>query len=385
MYPDFSYILHGLFGLPPDNVFAVIKTFGLFLGFAFAASAGLAYLELKRKESRGVLKGIEEDVLTYQPLTLKNILLQSLIQFILFSKLIYALQHGKEFIADPASVIFSSKGSYGPGMFVAGIAFLYSLFKMNRQTDHTAQYQRMLIKPHERIVDITTLAAIYGLIGSKLFSILENFESFAKDPIGEFFSGSGLTIYGGLILAFIMVYRYVQSKGMKPLHVMDAVAPALMIGYCVGRMGCHLSGDGDWGIVNEMVKPGWFIFPDSWWINHYPHNVLKEGLQLENCSWEYCKQLVPGVFPTPLYEVILAGLITGFLWILRVRIHRAGVLFFTYCLLNGLERFFIEFIRVNPRYHFFGFDLSQAQFIALGLVLTGIVGILYYWKKNIPN
>ncbi len=112
MYPDFSYILHGLFGLPPDNVFAVIKTFGLFLGFAFAASAGLAYLELKRKESRGVLKGIEEDVLTYQPLTLKNILLQSLIQFILFSKLIYALQHGKEFIADPASVIFSSKGSY---------------------------------------------------------------------------------------------------------------------------------------------------------------------------------------------------------------------------------------------------------------------------------
>lgn len=385
MYPDFSYILHGLLGIPPDNVFAVIKTFGLFLGLAFIASACLTYSELKRKTAKGILQGREEKVVVYQPLTLKDILLQTGIQFIIFAKLIYALQHGNAFIADPASIIFSTKGAYVPGLGVAFLYFLYYYFKLQKQTDHTVRYQTVMVKPQDRIFEITSVAAIYGLIGSKLFSIIENLDSFFKDPLGEFFSGSGLTIYGGLILAFIMVYRYVDQKGIRPLHVMDAVAPALMVGYCVGRMGCHLSGDGDWGIVNELAKPEWFVFPDSWWSNHYPHNVLKEGIQLENCSWNYCKQLFPGVFPTPLYEVIMAGIITLILWLLRLHIHRAGVLFFLYCTLNGVERFFIEFIRVNPRYHFLNVSLSQAQFIALGLVLTGLAGMIYFWKKNIPN
>ncbi|MBK8954213.1 MAG: prolipoprotein diacylglyceryl transferase [Saprospiraceae bacterium] len=385
MWPDLSYIIHSITGVPPDNVFAVVKTFGLFLGFAFIASAFLAYQELKRKETRGVLAGREEKIITYQPLQIQTILLQMAIQFIIFSKLAYILQHGTEFIKDPASIVFSLKATPLPGLIAALVYGVYLFIKKSKQTENEIKYQIAYIHPKDRIYDITTIAALYGIIGSKLFSILENFQSFIKDPIGEFFSGSGLTIYGGLILAFIMVFRYVSKKGMAPLHVMDAVAPALMIGYCVGRMGCHFSGDGDWGIVNEMTKPGWFIFPDSWWAYNYPHNVLKEGLRIEDCHWEYCYQLFPPVFPTPLYEVLLAGLITSVLWVLRTHIHRAGVLFFIYCLLNGIERFFIEFLRVNPRYRIFEFDLSQAQFIALALIATGIGGIVYFWKKNIPN
>ncbi|MBK8832882.1 MAG: prolipoprotein diacylglyceryl transferase [Saprospiraceae bacterium] len=118
--------------------------------------------------------------------------------------------------------------------------------------------------PHHRIGDITILAAISGIIGARLFSIIEseeNIKAFIKDPLDQLLSGSGLAIYGGLILAFITVYWYIYRKGMKPIHVMDAVAPALIMGYGVGRLGCQFSGDGDWGIVNTAPAPGWWFLP----------------------------------------------------------------------------------------------------------------------------
>ena len=230
------------------------------------------------------------------------------------------------------------------GLGLAVLTAGYWIYKMNQQKDKEIQRKDVFISPQSRLFDITGIAALTGIIGSKLFSILENLGDFFRDPIGTFFSGSGLTIYGGLILAFIIVFRYVKSKGLHPIHMMDAIAPTLMIGYCVGRMGCHISGDGDWGIVNEMAKPGWFLLPDSWWAFSYPHNVIEEGVKIEGCTWHYCTELIPKVFPTPLYESILALLITGILWFLRTRIPYAGVLFFIYALLNGIERFFILFM-----------------------------------------
>jgi prolipoprotein diacylglyceryl transferase len=385
MWPDLSYIFHSIFGSEPDNVFSIIKTFGFFLVLAFMASASLLYLEFKRKEAEGKIKGRLENIIIYKPLDWNEILIQSFINFILFFKLAYIFFHFAEFKSDPAAIVFSTKGHLPLGIiaFVISIAWLY--YNMNKQEDKEIKRKDVFVYPHQRIYDITLVAALYGILGSKLFSILENLGSFIKDPLGELFSGSGLTIYGGLILAFIMVYRYVDKKGIRPIHMMDVAAPCMMIGYCVGRMGCHFSGDGDWGIVNELSKPAWFIFPDSWWAYAYPHNVLNEGLAIEGCHWKYCHQLVPKVFPTALYEVLLAGLITLILWLLRTWIPRAGVLFFIYCILNGVERFFIEFIRVNPRYPFFSYNLSQAQIIALFLIATGITGAIIYWKKNIRD
>lgn len=385
MWPDLSYILHSIFGIEPDGAFSVIKTFGLFLGIAFLCSGYLCYLEIKRKEERGLFHGMMEEQIVYKPINWQDIFLQVFINFILAFKLAYIVSHFEDFKRDGAAVLFSAKGHVPAGLVVAIITLVVYVYKMNKQQDTEIKKVQVFVHPHQRIVDITIHAAIYGIIGSKLFSVLENFNSFLKDPIGEFFSGSGLTIYGGLILAFIMVTRYVSKKGMRPIHLMDAASPAVMIGYCVGRMGCHFSGDGDWGIVNELAKPDWFFLPDYWWSYGYPHNVLNEGIPIESCRWLYCSELSPKVFPTPLYEIFLAGFITALLWFLRLRIFRAGVLFFIYCILNGLERFFIEFIRVNPRYTLFSFELSQAQFIALGLILTGIIGTGYYWKKNIPN
>jgi phosphatidylglycerol:prolipoprotein diacylglycerol transferase len=385
MWPDFSYILHSLFGTEPDNAFSIIKTFGFFLVLAFISSARLLYLELLRKERQGKIKGRLEKVVEYKPIEWKEILIQSLINFIFFFKIGYIYFHFTEFKNDPAAVVFSTKGHFPIGLIAFVITAVWFYYKMTKQTSKETVWKEVIIPPHQRIFDITMVAALYGIIGSKLFSILENFGSFVKDPLGEIFSGSGLTIYGGLILAFVMVYRYVEKRGIHPIHMMDVAAPCMMIGYCVGRMGCHFSGDGDWGIVNELSKPGWFIFPDSWWAYSYPHNVLNEGVPIEGCTWRYCKELSPKVFPTPLYEVILAGLITLILWLLRNVIQRAGVMFFLYCSLNGIERFFIEFIRVNPRYKVLNMNFSQAQFIAIVLIITGIIGMIVFWKKNIRD
>ncbi|MCC7027748.1 MAG: prolipoprotein diacylglyceryl transferase [Saprospiraceae bacterium] len=383
MYPDLSYILHALIGTQPDNAFSIIKSFGLFLGFSFLASGYLLYLELKRKEKSGQIVGRMENIIVYKPIDWQEIGIQTFVNFIFGFKLGLIVSDFAAFKTSPEKAIFSLDGNWFWGLGFAVLTAGYWIYKMNQQKDKEIQRKDVFISPQSRLFDITGIAALTGIIGSKLFSILENLGDFFRDPIGTFFSGSGLTIYGGLILAFIIVFRYVKSKGLHPIHMMDAIAPTLMIGYCVGRMGCHISGDGDWGIVNEMAKPGWFLLPDSWWAFSYPHNVIEEGVKIEGCTWHYCTELIPKVFPTPLYESILALLITGILWFLRTRIPYAGVLFFIYALLNGIERFFIEMIRVNPRYNILGMNPSMSQGIALLLIFTGIIGIVIFWRKKI--
>ena len=243
--------------------------------------------------------------------------------------------------------------------------------------------------PHQRIGDITILAAISGLVGARLFSIVEseeNIKAFIQDPLEQLLSGSGLAIYGGLILAFIVVYSYIKRKGMKPIHVMDAVAPALIMGYAVGRMGCQFSGDGDWGIVNAAAQPSWWIFPDWAWSYTYPHNVLNDGIQIEGCLWDYCRQLAEGVYPTPIYETFFSLIIFVILWVLRKRVRIAGMIFFLYVFLNGLERFFIEKIRTNPDITIFGIEATQAEYVAFLLMLIGVIGMVWvYLKRPVTN
>lgn len=232
--------------------------------------------------------------------------------------------------------------------------------------------------PHEKVGDITLVAAISGIIGAKLFAIFESAETiqaFFRDPINTLFSGSGLAIYGGLIVAFFAVTWYVRRLGIGILDICDATAPALIIGYGVGRMGCQLSGDGDWGIPAKMPKPDWFIFPDWLWSQKYPRNVLNEGELIPDCVGKYCHELSVGVYPTPLYEVAMALLIFAILWSLRKRLVVPGQIFFLYCIFNGVERFFIEKIRVNDKLHLFGMDVTQAEIISVLFILIGIIGL----------
>ena len=134
--------------------------------------------------------------------------------------------------------------------------------------------------------------------------------------------------------------------------------------YGIGRAGCHLSGDGDWGINNLAPKPEWMSFlPDWMWSYTFPHNVIHSGIQMEDCGakfWEpYCSQLANPVWPTAFYEVVMATLIFILLWKIRKKIKVAGTLFCIYLALNGIERFLIEKMRINTEYNILG-GITQA-------------------------
>ena len=229
---------------------------------------------------------------------------------------------------------------------------------------------------------MTMIAAVSGIIGAKLFHNLENIGEFMADPIGQLMAFSGLTFYGGLIAGAFAVIWYGRKYNIKPLNLADAAAPGLMLAYGVGRIGCQLSGDGDWGVTNLATKPDWIaILPDWMWSFTYPHNVINEGIPIEGCMGRYCMELANPVWPTAFYEVVMATLIFSFLWAMRKRIKVAGVLFFVYLSLNGVERFFIEKIRVNTKYDILG-GITQAEIISASLVLIGLLVVFLLYKKS---
>lgn len=385
MFPDLSYILHGLFGSAPDGAASIVKTFGLFLTLSFLASAWLLYLEFKRKEQQGILSPRKIIVDPKANAGLQDVLINALFGFVIVFKFLYAYQHLDEMKGDAVAVLLSTKGNLLGGIagafIFAGLKY-WDYLKAQKSTEGPKE---VLLYPHQQVPDITVVAAISGILGAKIFALFEGNQSlaaFVKDPVKAFFSGSGLAIYGGLIVAFITVYYYVRKKGIKPIHVMDAVAPALIVGYAVGRLGCQFSGDGDWGIVNNLPKPGWFFLPDSWWAYDYPHNVLNDGIAIDGCSFKHCMKLAEPVYPTPLWESILGFGILGILWFLRKRVTIPGMLFFIYCILNGTERYFIEKIRVNEKITSMGMSFTQAELIAVLVFVTGVVGCVILWKKD---
>jgi prolipoprotein diacylglyceryltransferase len=151
-----------------------------------------------------------------------------------------------------------------------------------------------------------------------------------------------------------------------------------MLSYGMGRIGCHLSGDGDWGIENFMPKPEWLSFmPDWFWAYTYPHNVLNEGISIQGCVGSHCNALPNGVFPTPLYEAIACVFLFVILWLVRKKFTTPGMFFFFYLLLNGIERFLIEKIRVNTNYHIFGNEITQAELISATFIIVSIAALIY--------
>lgn len=317
MYPDLSYILHDILGTAPDNAFSIVKTFGLLLVLAFIASAYVLRLELKRKYEEGLLGATQQTIIRGKPASLSTYVTQIIIGFLLGFKGVFIAQNTEAFSQNPFDLLISTQGELWAGLLGAGIFGAWTYWSSKRQSLDRPEKVKMTVPPQDKVWDITMVAAISGIIGAKLFAIFESAETLSRffaDPIGTLFSGSGLAIYGGLIVAFIVVYRYVKKNNMPPIHIMDAVAPALLVGYAVGRMGCQLSGDGDWGIVNTMEIPSWWIFPEWMWSYDYPHNVLNRGEFIEGCDWNYCRRLSEGVFPTPIYETIVSFLLAGILW-----------------------------------------------------------------------
>ena len=388
MCPDLSYILHYLIGTQPDNASSVIKTFGLLLVIAILSAAVMLVKELRRKEEEGLLQPLKVKMVEGKPASIYELLSNALLGFILGFKFLYIFNNFADFQFDPADVILSAKGNWPGGIIGALIFAGLKYWEKRRMQLPVPKEVEVTIHPHERIGDLTIMAAVFGIVGAKIFALAEDFGTMSmQELINSFLSGSGMAIYGGLITAFLAIFIYLKRKKITPIHVMDGVAPALLVAYGIGRLGCHFSGDGDWGMPNELAQPGWMSFlPDWLWAYDYPNNVIDSGksshVTIDGCTWRYCTKLVPKVYPTALYEFVMAVGLGGVLWGLRKRITIPGMLFFMYLIFNGMERFWIEKIRINERYEVLGFQTTQAEFIAVVLMVIGVVGCLVLWQRS---
>jgi phosphatidylglycerol---prolipoprotein diacylglyceryl transferase len=208
--------------------------------------------------------------------------------------------------------------------------------------------------------NITVLAVVAGVVGAKLFHILDKPAAFASDPIGMIVSTGGFTFYGALAGGIAGLVWYIRRHALPVRLFFDALAPGLMLAYGVGRIGCHLAGDGDWGIASDLsAKPAWL--PTWLWAETYPNNILNEYIP------------EPGVYPTPIYEFAMAAILFGVLWSLRRHPFAQGWLFSMYLVLAGIQRLIIEQIRVNVQFDLFGLTVTQAEVISVLIILLGIV------------
>jgi phosphatidylglycerol:prolipoprotein diacylglycerol transferase len=223
--------------------------------------------------------------------------------------------------------------------------------------------------------DIVLQAALWGFIGAKIFHNLENLNDFAKDPWGSLIAFSGLTFYGGLIVATIAIIIYIKKYKIRVIHFADAMAPTMLFAYAAGRIGCHMSGDGDWGIVNLNPKPFSWL-PDWAWAYQYPHNVVNEGERIAGCFGNYCNQLPLPVYPTTLFEIVGTFILFLIMWSFRKKVRQPGILTGVYLVFAGVERVLVEQIRVNNKYEFLPFQPTQAELISVFLIGLGIVFLL---------
>lgn len=222
---------------------------------------------------------------------------------------------------------------------------------------------------HVIVGDLALVTGLSGIAGARVFHIVDHLGSFLVDPASMIFSRSGFSIYGGLLFGVVAGVLFLRRRGLSIPRMLDAVAPAMMLGYGIGRLGCQLAGDGDWGVrANMLLKPPWL--PDWIWAQSYDGNIL--GVTLPP----------PGVYPTPLYEFIGASLLFGILWLLRSHQHRPGQLFSVYLLLAGFERLLIEKIRVNLEHDVLGYSLTQAELISILVIVVGLLGILATLKTR---
>jgi phosphatidylglycerol:prolipoprotein diacylglycerol transferase len=256
--------------------------------------------------------------------------------------------------------------SYG---LMLGIGFIVASYFL------TQELKRKRIDPNMGST-ITLLAVAFGIAGSKLLYLLEEWSSFIQDPIGMAFSPGGLTWYGGFLLAMFSIWVYVRKKGVPFLNVCDAAAPGLMLGYGIARIGCHLAGDGDYGFPTDLpwgTDYSQGTYPPSIAFRNFPEIVSQYGVN----------GIVPDnipVHPTPVYEFLLGVAVFALLWKLRLKPYPMGKLFMIYLVCAGASRFLVEFLRLNPRF-FLG--LSEAQLISVVLIAVGLYGMRYFTKRSV--
>ncbi len=379
MFPTVSSLLEYLFGLKTS---LIIPTFGFFVALAFVLSYLTFLSEFKRKEKEGVIKPFKKQIVEGASASLADYLEYGFLGFLIGFKVIGAFVEMQVFSQAPLKFILSLNGSWPAGLLVA-ILFICLIHWQKKQDQLEKPKQKeILLHPYQLMPKLIIWTAIWGFLGAKVFNLLENLPKYQTYGLVDFIKYSGLTFLGGLTFGAIS-YLYIGYKnGMRLIDLADIGSPGMLVAYGVGRIGCQLSGDGDWGIVNHMAKP--FDWLPNWvWSFTFPHNVLNEGVYINGCSGNYCSALAQAVFPTSFYEVVLILSCFLLLWLFRRKLKVPGLIFCIYLLIMGLERFFIEMIRVNYRYDLLGMRLSEAQIVSLIFVLLAIaIGTSILFHKN---
>jgi phosphatidylglycerol:prolipoprotein diacylglycerol transferase len=255
---------------------------------------------------------------------------------------------------------------------MAALGFLAGDFTL------TLECRRRGIDP--KLADsVVVWGAIAGFVGSRIYDVFDHWSEYMAQPSSIFLSGAGFVWYGGLIGGILSTWLVARYYKLRFLTVADMCAPPLILGQAFGRMGCLLSGDGDWGLPSTlpwaMAYPkaivGWhgdMHLPDGGFIPATvlkldPHGMLVDGF-------------FPGVrvHPTPIYETLIFLAIFAFMWSMRSRSSFAGQQLCLYLILAGAERFLVEFLRINPRALW---GLSEAQIISLVMIPAGVIAWLW--------
>jgi len=321
--------------------------------------------------------------------------------------------------------------SYG---LMLGIGFLLGSYVLS------LELKRKSLDPNMAST-ITVLAVVFGISGAKILYLIEEWHSFVADPFGMAFSPGGLTWYGGFILALSAVIIYVRLKKVPLWKMLDGIGLALVIAYGVGRVGCHVSGDGDYGVpthlpwgtvyANGIAKPTsalagyfadhpgeaaeWHYDSLSTIFSRYDYGLVKDATlrsfiadhpaaaSIRNIdslriavdgpqrALEYRRDYpvavtrfdeVTPLHPTPIYELLLGVLGFGVLWQLRKKPFPDGTIFMIYLILESAFRFSVEFLRLNPRL----IDgLSEAQLLSIPVFLIGVFGTVRLIRSRRPT
>lgn len=238
-----------------------------------------------------------------------------------------------------------SIGTFGLCLWFAAVCACWVLHKNLRRHGVSAD-----------AIAIVAYVTVLGVAGAKLWHVLEDFSSLVHNPTAVIFDRAGFAWFGGLIAGILVLLWQGREAKTGALAMLDLAAPAAAVGYGVGRLGCLLSGDGDYGIPTNL----------PWGIS-FPNGLVPTTQR---------------VHPTPIYELLAALAIAWYLW-RRDNPERAprlgiGQITGEYLILSGVARFLVEFIRINPKIYW---GMTNAQVASLGSILAGLLLVIWARKQ----
>ena len=398
MYPTLYHFFYGIFGLEIPFL-KIIPMLGFWIGVAFLAANWFSARELKRREGLGLIKSTFKTITVGKPANPIELFFNGLYGFFIGFKLFpilsqsgmvklfgdFELKPGESITDDFVGFLLSGTGNVVAGLVVAAIMMYWKYREVNKEKLENPKEKEIEIRPHEQMGNVTLIGILGGIGGAVLFATLEKpwlITEYISNPslgIGHLYNG--LTVYGGVILSVIGCVYYFWKQKLPITQYLDAIGPTVLFAYGVGRIGCQLAGDGDWGIDNLAPQPDFLAFLPDWiWAYDYPNNINNEGIIMENSLFpDYNHKLENPVYPTPIYEMIMCFGLFAFIWSLRKKLTAPMMMFSIYVLVTGIERLLIERIRINTEY---GSGLSQAEEISIGLIILGAFGLFYFWKKH---